>query len=154
MNNEVLPNCFPEKGVYQLLVYLSRPKTIKVGKMGSLDFAGGYYVYTGRAMGGLKARLERHLRKNKKMRWHIDYLLKNAKLVAYQVFPLNQVSECGANEAILSKSALAPIPHFGSSDCKCKSHLAFLGRNDALFYNERGTPGSPFLSHQIKKRQP
>jgi Uri superfamily endonuclease len=49
---------------------------IRVGSLGTFTFAPGFYLYIGsaRGPGGLRARIERHLRKDKVKRWHIDYL--------------------------------------------------------------------------------
>ena len=46
---------------------LKRKKTIRVGKLGKAVFPAGTYVYTGRAMKGLEARLRRHCAKTKKI---------------------------------------------------------------------------------------
>ncbi|AFZ70524.1 hypothetical protein Calag_0782 [Caldisphaera lagunensis DSM 15908] len=37
----------------------------------------GYIIYIGSAGNGLNNRLRRHLTKNKKLRWHIDYVTNN-----------------------------------------------------------------------------
>jgi len=47
-------------------------------------FPKGYYCYTGSARGSgstnLKHRIGRHLKKEKRMFWHIDYVLKNQNI--------------------------------------------------------------------------
>ena len=110
------------EGVYQLLCYLPRKKKIKVGRKGIFNFSKGYYVYTGSAKRGLKGRILRHLRKDKKKFWHIDYLLPHAKIKDVAVHL--QKSECHWNSE-LSKStdSRALVSGFGSSDCGCVSHL-------------------------------
>ena len=62
-------------GTYVLLIELATAATIQVGRLGMLAFAKGYYAYVGSALGGLEQRIDRHLRTEKKLFWHIDYLL-------------------------------------------------------------------------------
>jgi Uri superfamily endonuclease len=61
-------------GVYVLLIWVKIKTTIRIGKLGPLMFGRGLYFYVGRALKGLEARIEKHLRRNKKHFWHIDYL--------------------------------------------------------------------------------
>ncbi|HSE85187.1 MAG TPA: DUF123 domain-containing protein [Candidatus Binatia bacterium] len=61
-----------QPGCYSLVIELKQRKRIQVGKLGKAKFQPGIYVYTGSAMGGLRARLLRHLSDTKTMRWHID----------------------------------------------------------------------------------
>jgi Uri superfamily endonuclease len=68
------------KGIYQLLIYLPKSAWIVIGKKGRFKFPKGYYVYTGSALNGLGKRIERHLRREKKHFWHIDYLLDFASI--------------------------------------------------------------------------
>ena len=82
----------------------------------------GGYLYCGSAKGpgGLKARIARHLRTDKKPHWHVDRLTAAALKVTAWAY-------VGGDECALVR-ALAPLPHpipgFGSSDCPtCPSHL-------------------------------
>ena len=59
---------------YLLQIEAGRNFKTRVGKLGSLYFKKGYYLYVGSAKRGLEARIKRHLRKDKKIFWHIDYL--------------------------------------------------------------------------------
>ncbi len=72
-----MPRSTNEPGIYFLLIKLAISKEIVIGKLGSMQFRKGYYIYVGSAMGngGLRARVGRHLSGQKKMHWHIDYLL-------------------------------------------------------------------------------
>ncbi|MBN1255057.1 MAG: GIY-YIG nuclease family protein [Deltaproteobacteria bacterium] len=65
------------RGNYILLIEIPREVSIEVGALGLLKFPQGYYAYCGSAMGGLRGRIDRHLGSKKKIRWHVDYLLKN-----------------------------------------------------------------------------
>ncbi len=112
------------KGVYCLFIEVSKPIEISVGKLGKIKFEKGNYVYIGSAQNNLEKRIERHFRKRKKKFWHIDYLLDNKhvkiKEVSYKLTK-NKAKECKIAR-IISQNAKA-IKNFGSSDCKCKSHL-------------------------------
>jgi Uri superfamily endonuclease len=110
---------------YQLLVELARPITITVGRLGTFRFAAGRYVYTGSARRNLEARIARHLRADKTLRWHIDYLLATPGVQVLTV-RRSRREECALNQAA---AGTVPIPGFGASDCRarCGSHLKYLG---------------------------
>ncbi|MGI9372862.1 MAG: GIY-YIG nuclease family protein, partial [Hyphomicrobiales bacterium] len=84
----------------------------------------GWYLYAGNAggPGGLRARVSRHLRTEKKPRWHVDQLTIAAETSAL-VFA--EKNECGLIADLLASSQFTtPLPGFGSSDCRaCESHL-------------------------------
>ena len=54
-------------GLYVLVLRLKKGQKIKAGKLPETYFSSGCYLYVGRAKRGLKKRLERHLRKDKKL---------------------------------------------------------------------------------------
>jgi len=56
-------------GIYQLVIHVPQKKSIKIGRKGTFDFPRGYYVYTGSAKKGLKARISRHLKEAKRKFW-------------------------------------------------------------------------------------
>lgn len=114
------------KGIYQLLIHLPESAWVVVGKKGTFRFPKGFYVYTGSSRNGLERRVERHLRKDKRHFWHIDYLLDFASIKKVSVFTNNKVGECALNLKTLRKSgAKIVVPKFGSSDCGCAAHLIF-----------------------------
>lgn len=120
---------FMAKGIYQLLIYLSKDTSIVIGKKGEFKFPKGYYIYTGSAKNGLKARVERHLRKEKKHFWHIDYLLDYAGVLRVSLFPDNRLDECSiARRTLKRDKAKMIVPKFGASDCNCLTHLVYMGR--------------------------
>jgi len=87
-------------------------------------------VYAGSALSGLRARLARHSRHEKRVHWHIDYLLgwQNAQLVKCLVFHSANRLECRLNRQVLKlDGAIVIAPGFGSSDCTegCPAHLAY-----------------------------
>jgi Uri superfamily endonuclease len=114
------------RGTYQLLLWLSRPRTITIGRLGTFDFPAGYYVYTGSAMGGLDARLARHLSASKKKHWHIDYLLEHCSIIRYPSRESLVRLECQMNAEVMAmQGARVLVRGFGSSDCNCPAHLVY-----------------------------
>ena len=111
------------KGIYVLLVELPEEQTIAVGRLKDVYFPRGYYAYVGSAMGGIKARVNRHQRRNKKPHWHIDYLLEKASIIDISVCQTEDRAECATARALSSQ--FGSITGFGSSDCHCQSHLFF-----------------------------
>jgi Uri superfamily endonuclease len=111
------------KGTYILLIEIPRGVRIKVGALGHLEFPRGFYAYCGSAMGGLGARLKRHLRRRKKIWWHIDYLLEEGRVRRVIYAPTNERLECRLAQKL--EKVFHSSPGFGSSDCCCPSHLFF-----------------------------
>ena len=79
------------KGAYVLLIELPESAEIQVGHLGKIKFQTCFYAYVGSALGGVEARISRHLRKEKKLHWHIDYLLARARIKEVYV---NKGKEC------------------------------------------------------------
>jgi len=113
------------KGVYLLVINLGKNSRIKVGKLGKITFNKGSYVYVGSALNSLQARIARHLKSKKKLRWHIDYLLAspNAEIGMVITKQTEKRIECKVNEIVQKFGEL--VEGFGCSDCKCKSHLTY-----------------------------
>lgn len=106
---------------YQLRIAVARPLRIEVGRLGCFDFPAGTYVYTGSARRNLEARVARHLRREKTLRWHIDYLLTAPGVTVIEV-ARSRRDECRWNRA---QAGEVLVPGFGASDCRsgCGSHL-------------------------------
>jgi Uri superfamily endonuclease len=116
-----------KSGVYQLLIEIPETRRFKIGNLGYLKFQSGLYIYTGSARGKSFPRLRRHFTREKIHFWHIDYLLEHAHILAYHIEPFRQGLECRLNKStkrLYTESKY--IPAFGSSDCKCLSHLIYL----------------------------
>lgn len=118
------------KGSYVLLVRLDIERSIPIGKLGYLPFPKAYYAYIGSAMNGFNARLARHLRAEKKLHWHIDYLLKKSEIDEIITCRSVEKLECYLAQALAG--TFPSIPDFGSSDCKCRSHLFFANEKSRL----------------------
>ena len=74
----------PASGTYLLLARLDSAHELVIGRLGSFALPAGWYAYAGSALGpgGLAARLARHRHADKRLHWHIDYLLASAVLKA------------------------------------------------------------------------
>ena len=130
----------PLKGSYCLIIHLKKNEIIKVGNLYSkLKLNKGYYVYIGSAMNSLIPRIKRHLSQEKKLHWHIDYLLqnKNTKIEEVLFNISNNKIECKLAQRISKKGA--GIPKFGCSDCKCNSHLIYFKNYEDANENVKNT---------------
>ncbi len=115
----------PLKGTYNLLIQLKQDSKITIGKLAEESFKKGYYVYVGSALNSLAPRIQRHLRSNKKLHWHIDYLLnhENTEIIDV-IYAISDVKwECRIAAAIAETGV--EVKNFGCSDCKCHSHLFY-----------------------------
>lgn len=101
---------------YVLVMELFEDTQITVGKLGVIQFKKGLYNYVGSAPS--EKRLERHLRKSKKIHWHIDYFLERAEIK--KIYTTKR-KECEVAQTI----DLPCIKGFGCSDCTCISHLFY-----------------------------
>ena len=111
------------KGSYILLVKLDESKTIQIGKIGIITFKKGFYAYVGSALNGLEQRINRHLRRDKKNYWHVDYLLNYGEIVDIFYNVNDTREEC--NFVKKFEERLPLVSNFGCSDCNCKSHLFY-----------------------------
>jgi Uri superfamily endonuclease len=111
------------KGIYVLIIQISHDATVQVGALGKLTFTKGLYAYVGSAQNNLKHRVRRHLRKEKRKFWHLDYLLDNsaAKILAVFYKQAAKTEECAVAKAIGEKGEA--VAGFGASDCHCESHM-------------------------------
>lgn len=111
------------KGNYILLIKLEKDQEIKIGKLGNILFKKDFYIYIGSALNGLEQRINRHLIRDKKSHWHIDYLLQFGKIIDAYYKESNLKEECNVAKKLEEKLFL--IPGFGCSDCRCRSHLFY-----------------------------
>ena len=117
-----------DPGTYALVIYLPNAQTIRVGKLGAFKFSRGYYLYIGSAMNGLTTRIVRHMSDDKIKHWHIDYLLEHALVKQLWTHQGDERFEClWAQAALALPKARIVVPHFGSSDCNCATHLVYFG---------------------------
>ncbi len=118
------------RGIYILEIYAKKNFCIEIKKFSDRIFTKGYYYYVGSAQKNLRQRLTRHLKKKKKIHWHIDYItaIHTNKI---QIILLSQGSskdlECEiANHFEYSLKLDASFKNFGNSDSNCSStHLFY-----------------------------
>jgi Uri superfamily endonuclease len=115
------------KGTYSLYISISEPINVKIGALGDIKFDKGCYVYVGSAFNSLLPRIIRHFKVSREdhrvIHWHIDYLLREKEVRIERVYVKvnGEKKECSLAEKALMYGV--PIKKFGSSDCKCVSHL-------------------------------
>lgn len=112
------------KGAYVLLIELSEKVPLKRPAGGAI-LAPGTYLYVGSANGpgGMRARLKRHFKRDKKIHWHVDQLTTRAESV--EAFAVAGGCECALGDLLIKSGCFeVAVPGFGSSDCPhCASHL-------------------------------
>ncbi|MDD1717947.1 MAG: GIY-YIG nuclease family protein [Methanoregulaceae archaeon] len=122
-----------DKGVYCLRFSCSGTR-IRPGALGEIVVKPGWLVYTGSAQGpGGLSRVRRHIafaeKQDRIPRWHVDYLLGSP-----EVCLRSAVCAITAKNLECTLASALPgnrIPGFGSSDCRCGSHLAISGSDPA-----------------------
>ena len=113
-----------QTGTYALVIFSPNHLSLPIGKLGIQDFPVGYYVYAGSALKGLRQRLNRHLTANKILHWHIDYLLQRTSVKQIWYSLSHDRLECKWNAILGELPGATPfIRGFGSSDCRCQTHL-------------------------------
>lgn len=125
LHQETLQN---RKGTYVLVMESKEDIDCKVGRYGILNVHPGYYVYVGSAFGpgGIRTRVCRHLKDGKKMHWHIDYLSKIARISeVWYLYDKKCYEHLWARVFSSYPGVYIPLYGFGSSDCRCLSHLFF-----------------------------
>jgi Uri superfamily endonuclease len=113
-------------GTYALVMWLSHEVELQVGRLGRFRCAPGWYLYVGSALGpgGVQARVARHARAQKRLHWHVDYLLAWAELREVWTMEEPVRRECDWAQALAALPGVRiPVPGFGASDCRCKAHL-------------------------------
>ena len=121
------------KGAYILLQRLPARVRLEIGRLGEIDFPKGYYAYVGSALNNLEKRIARHRLIEKPRHWHIDYLRPHARWIAAWRFESRDRLECRLNNRLMNSPEGRPVPRFGSSDCKCRSHLHYFREDPSRF---------------------
>jgi Uri superfamily endonuclease len=113
-------------GTYALLLACAHPRTLRIGRCGDRRIPRGWYIYVGSAFGpgGLKSRCLRYFRQPARWHWHIDYLRPAASLqgIWFTTDPVPREHRWAETIAGLPGAGI-PLPRFGASDCRCRSHL-------------------------------
>lgn len=108
-----------DPGYYALVIRLDKEITVRTRGGRRFLLKPGLYVYIGsaRGPGGVKARVERHMRRDKKPFWHIDYVTINpaSRIMAVVSVPDPGIDVESRLAAELSEK-LVPVKGFGASD--------------------------------------
>jgi len=111
------------RGVYVLFLDVNRNIRVNTGSLGIVHFRNGCYAYVGSAQNNLEKRVARHCTRVKRKFWHVDYLLSNRSVRITEILfkAAGKDEECKIADRL--QSVGTPLIGFGSSDCRCKSHL-------------------------------
>ncbi len=115
-------------GAYVLIMETLHPIPVAISSLTDTVLPPGTYAYAGsaRGPGDIRARVARHLRKNKKLHWHINRVTIAAEITEVRTYPGGDECRLVA-ELMAQPGAHHPISNFGSSDCRtCASHLVAL----------------------------
>lgn len=115
-----------EHTFYSIQLSIAENQHITIGKLGTFTFQKGTYIYVGSAKRNIRQRIERYKRVNKKNHWHFDYLRPFGVITRIITYDAS-FKECDLAENIRKQmNGTLPFNGFGSSDCKCFSHLIFV----------------------------
>ncbi len=139
------------KGVYLLWLRPLTFEPVEIGRLGVMVPQRGFYGYVGSAMGpgGIAARVGRHLRRDKAMRWHLDYLRPACEVVALWYLLTGQRVEHRWAESLAGLPGAVPaMAGFGASDHPGATHLFHFDTLPALdlFADRAGCSGVQSLS--------
>lgn len=124
-----------DSGTYALLLHAADDSIIEVGALGDMPVRAGVYVYVGSAFGpgGLRARVERHVRSDGALHWHVDSLRAETTLETVWYTHDPERRECTWAAVLrLLPDATVPLHGFGASDCNCPAHLVRIDRNPSF----------------------
>ena len=112
-------------GSYLLLLHLPDGLILGGGRYAGARLPPAWTLYAGSAKGpgGLRARVSRHLRRDKPRRWHADWITSEARSAFAMCF--TDRGECDIVVALSPTGRFTfPVPGLGSSDCRaCVSHV-------------------------------
>ena len=95
--------------------------TVKVRSGKVFELKKGIYCYCGSAMGSLEKRVLRHLKREKKPHWHIDFITTAKVFESVEIWIFKEKwFECELAESLKGNE---PVIGFGATDCSCESHL-------------------------------
>jgi Uri superfamily endonuclease len=146
--------------LYVVAAWVPRRETIVVGALGPITFARGWHAYVGSARHGRDARVARHRRAAKPLRWQADYLfsrhpatrawlldtpLGECELVT-RLCMLGRLEAGFDGDVAVPPEAAGPIlrvaGRFGASDCGCAGHLLYAARLGTLLAALRAAGGT------------
>ncbi|WP_297437023.1 DUF123 domain-containing protein [Thermococcus sp.] len=108
------------RGSYFLVIQLDADGEIRTkGKV--FQLREGHYVYVGSAMNSLEKRVGRHFKRDKKLHWHIDYLLRKARLLRAYLIPSEERLEERLSLEVSKYGE--PVKDFGAGDVRVNTNL-------------------------------
>ncbi len=123
-----LPSLNEQHSFYAIHLKIFEKKLLQIGKLGTYEFPEGTYIYIGSAKRNIRARIARHIKKVKPLRWHFDYLRPHGEITKFETFD-NKLDECTRCKQLKEMyQAKEIVKGFGSSDCRCQSHLLYIPR--------------------------
>ena len=146
VDTTILGSLRAKSGPYVLLLELETLSRLAVGKWGVIAFPAGWYAYAGSAIGpgGLAARLRHHLGFATRPHWHMDYLRPRGRITEIwygQGSPHDEHRWAAVLQAMAGTPTVAP--KFGSSDCRCTTHLIHFPARPAIDRFRRRQDRSP-----------
>ena len=132
-----------KKGTYVLVFNLESDYRLTVGKLGRFAFPAGWYAYVGSAFGpgGLAARLGHHLHIARHPHWHMDYLRSHGRITEIWYGHGPAFDEHRWTEVLRWMAGTRAVtPGFGSSDCRCETHLIYFAAQPAISRFRRRQP--------------
>ncbi|GEM_PF-5626 len=161
--------------LYVVAARLPHRERLAVAAHGELDLDRGWFAYVGSAQRGREARVARHMRADKPLRWHADHLFaRHPATHAWSIdvprrSPLSpsvcESAECALADALVRAGGTrppvvitgAPRPssarlRFGASDCRCAGHLVRFASLAALRSAVSAAAGS--LGAVVRDRLP
>ncbi len=128
MSRDSLEDIPRDPGLYVIALFLETRICIEIGILGVVCMEPGIYGYVGsaRGRGGLRSRIARHIAKDKKIRWHIDYLtsLRDVRILSIVYIRSKEDLEDVIANIIRSIDCWIPsIRGFGSTDKLSYTHL-------------------------------
>ncbi len=130
-----------QPGTYMLVFRVEEEMTVQVGKLGELVLTPGVYVYVGSAHGpgGLGARIERHLRRDKRPHWHIDHVTKHIAPTDVLYITDREKWECAWVQALLRRpGTTVPLKGMGNGDCTAGCPAHFLRLDTDVMREDKG----------------
>jgi Uri superfamily endonuclease len=128
-----------------LVLALDRDATLRIGRLGVVSLRAGFYAYVGSALGsgGIAARVGRHARGSTALHWHIDYLRRCASIrEAWFATGRARPEHHWARALARMPRSMPTLAGFGSSDCRCASHLVYFDVSPTLDAFRRALRGS------------
>ena len=102
-----------------MLLHLEHETTLQIGRLGSHQLEKSYYVYAERISQQLTGKARRR---------HIDYLRELAAVEGLWVRIGPPPQDCKVIAEVLRLPGDQPgPPGFGSSGCRCRTHLVYFG---------------------------